>query len=244
MKVLIADDEPLARQRLERFIEAIPNIELVGEAENGIDAISQVWQLQPDLILLDIRMPGMTGLEVARHLSTLEEPPAIIFCSAFDEYALDAIKVNAIDYLLKPVRLQDLESAIKQAGKINRVQAVKLMADEDESSCRSHISISSHRGLDLIPVADIRCFRAEQKYVVVHSTGNELLLDEPLKNLEEEFGDQFIRIHRNALVAIRYITGMTKNEEGQTFIKVDGLDMDLQISRRHLSAVRKRLQGL
>jgi two-component system response regulator AlgR len=243
MKVLVVDDEPLARQRLSRFLEGLDQIKLVGEAVNGVDALDKVQQLQPDILLLDIRMPGMTGLEVARHLTRLEKPPAIIFCTAYDDFALEAIRLQAVDYLLKPVRINDLEQALAKAGRVNRVQAMKLIGEEQNHSSRTHISIRSHRGIDLIPVESVRCFRAEQKYVVVCSDQGEQLLDESLKTLEQEFADRFIRIHRNSLVALPYIERLSRNEQGQSLVHLKGLEEPFPVSRRHLGSVKKRLQG-
>lgn len=243
MKVLVVDDEPLARQRLSRFLEGFDQVELVGEAVNGVDALDKVQQLQPDILLLDIRMPGMSGLEVARHLSSLDQPPAIIFCTAYDDFALDALRLQAVDYLLKPIRITELEQALDKAGRINRVQALKLTGDDQEPNQRSHISIRSHRGIDLVSVDEIRYFRAEQKYVVVCSDQGEQLLDEPLKALEQEFADRFIRIHRNSLVALKYIERLSRNELGQSLVHLRGMEEPIQVSRRHLSNVKKRMQG-
>lgn len=244
MKVLVVDDEPLARQRLVRFLDALENIGETYEAVNGIDAIDKVNRYLPDLILLDIRMPGMSGLEVARYVSQMNEPPAIIFCSAFEEHALDAFKVQAIDYLLKPIRLVDLENSIKKARKINRLQAARLMESELPGSQRSHLSINSHRGLELIALDDILFCKAEQKYVQVKTHEHEYLLDESLKQLEEEFDHYFVRVHRNALVAKKQIARISKDHQGQAFVWLSGIEHPLEISRRHLSQVRKVLKDL
>lgn len=244
MKVLIVDDEPLARQRLNRFLDTLDNVSEIYEAVNGIDAIDQVNRYLPDLLLLDIRMPGMSGLEVAQHVSSMNEPPAIIFCSAFEEHALEAFKVHAIDYLLKPVRLTDLENSIKKARKINRLQAARLVETETPGATRSHLTINSHRGLELIALDDVLYFKAEQKYVQIKTTEHEYLLDEPLKQLEEEFPQHFIRIHRNALIAKKQIARISKDQSGQAFIWLHGLEESLAISRRHLSQVRKALKSI
>jgi len=242
MKILIVDDEPLARQRLARFLENLPSVSQVWEAVNGLDAIDQVNRHVPDLLLLDIRMPGLGGLEVAAHLSQMNEPPAIIFCTAFEEHALEAIRVQAIDYLLKPVRLIDLEKAIQKASKINKLQAASLMAAENPGVNRTHLSINSHRGLELLALDDIYFCKAEQKYVQVKTQEHEYLLDESLKQLEEEFDYYFIRIHRNALVAKKYVSRVSKDSKGQAFIWLQGVEEPLEISRRHLSLVRKALK--
>jgi two-component system response regulator AlgR len=244
MKVLIVDDEPLARQRLVRFLETMPQVLTVLEAENGLVAINQVTRHQPDLLLLDIRMPEMDGLQVAAHLSELVEPPAIIFCSAFEEHALEAIKVQAIDYLLKPVRLSELEQAISRAKKINRVQASQLVAAESEGGIRSHLSIHSHRGIELVSLEAVVFFRAEQKYIQVMTAEHEYLIDEPLKKLEDEFHHGFVRVHRNALVAKKAIERLDKDSEGQTQLWLRGVATPLVVSRRHLAQVKKVIKHL
>lgn len=248
IRVLICDDEPLARDRLRRMLEKIPATVCVGEAENGQELLEQVPALNPDLILLDIRMPGMDGLQAASRLSESENPPAIIFCTAYDEHAIEAFKVNAVDYLLKPVRQDDLEHALSKSSRLNKAQmhAVrKEMGDETESDQheREYISARSRRGIELIPVADVRYFLADQKYVTVRHSQGETLLDETLKDLELEFGDRFLRIHRNALVALDYVEGMELNA-GQYQLRIQGIEERLTVSRRHASAVKKLLQSL
>lgn len=242
MKVLVVDDEPLARQRLIRFLDTMTMVGAVYEAENGLVAIDQVNRYQPDLLLLDIRMPGINGLAVARHLSQMVEPPAIIFCSAFEEHALDAIKVQAIDYLLKPVRLPELEGAIRRAKKINRLQAAQLVASEPDNAVRTHLTIHSHRGLELVSVEAVVFFRAEQKYIQVMTREHEYLLDEPLKGLEVEFARGFVRIHRNALVAKNAIERLGKDSAGQALIWLAGVAEPLPVSRRHLGQVKQALK--
>lgn len=244
MRVLIVDDEPLARNRLSRFLDNLPFVSEVFEAENGMLAIEQVNRYQPDLVLLDIRMPGMSGLEVAQHLTHMNEPPAIIFCTAFEEHALDAFRVQAIDYLLKPVRLAELENAIRKAQKINRLQAASLVAADEPAAKRTHLTIKSHRGLELISLDDIYFCKAEQKYVQVKTPTHEYLLDESLKQLEVEFDFYFIRIHRNALVARKYITRLSKDSDGQALLWLQDIELPLEISRRHLSQVRKEIKSL
>lgn len=248
IRVLICDDEPLARDRLRRMLEKVPATLCVGEAENGQELLEMVPQAHPDLILLDIRMPGMDGLQAASRLSDGENPPAIVFCTAYDEHAIEAFKVNAVDYLMKPVRLEDLETALNKAGRINKAQmnAVRReMGDESnpEGGEREYISARSRRGIELIPVADVRYFLADQKYVTVRHSQGETLLDETLKDLETEFGDRFLRIHRNALVALNYIEGM-EHKGNQYQLRIQGIEERLTVSRRHASAVKKLLQSL
>jgi two-component system response regulator AlgR len=245
MKVLICDDEPLARERLVRFIGDLNDYEVVAEAENGADAIEKVNEFEPDIVLLDVRMPSMDGIEAAHHLSSKEEPPAIIFCTAYDEYALEAFRVDAIGYLMKPVRAAELEGALDKASRLNKSQMQALKASStDEDRRRSHISAKTHKGIELVPVEDIRYFRADQKYVSVRHSSGELLIDETLKNLEEEFGNSFVRIHRNSLVAVKYLDGMELDSPGHYQVKLKGVEDRLVVSRRHIAALRKVMQNL
>lgn len=244
MNILIVDDEQLARARLHRLLSQMDDSNTVHEAENGKQAVEMVERLSPDLVLMDIQMPVMDGLEAARHISDMETPPAIIFCTAYDEYAIQAFNVQAVGYLLKPVRAEELKSALQKISKINKVQARELNKEER----RTHISARTHNGLELIPVENIRLFRADQKYVsVFHAYGeerSEMLIDESLKQLEEEFADLFVRVHRNSLIAIRHIIKLHKNEDGSHWLELDNLDEAVPVSRRHLSGVRKLLKAL
>lgn len=242
MKILIVDDEQLARDRLARMIAALDGCEVVGEAGNGREALAQAQQTDPDVVLLDIRMPGMDGLETARHLSALEAPPAVIFCTAYEEHALQAFDLQAVGYLLKPVRRESLATALAGARRVNKVQLAALgQADE---SRRSHISARTRRGLELIPLEDVRYFQADQKYVTVRHAGGEVIIDEPLKELEDEFGEAFLRIHRNSLVAAAHIECLERSDSGQSRIRLRGVEEPLDVSRRHLAAVRRFVRNL
>ncbi len=246
MKILICDDEPLARDRLARFIDGMDGYTVVAQAENGADAIEQVNQHEPDIVLLDVRMPGMDGIEAAHHLSSKDEPPAIIFCTAYDEYALEAFRVDAIGYLMKPVRAVDLAEALAKASRLNKsqIQSLNTAAKQKEARRRTHISAKTHKGIELVSVDDVRYFRADHKYVTVRHTGGELLIDETLKMLEDEFGEEFIRIHRNSLVAAKYLDGMELNTPGHYQVKFKGVEDKLVVSRRHIAALRKVMQHL
>lgn len=250
IRVLICDDEPLARDRLRRMLEKIPETLCVGEAENGENLLELVPEARPDLILLDIRMPGMDGLQAAARLAESDNPPAIVFCTAYDEHAIAAFKVNAIDYLLKPVRQDDLEKALQKASRVNKAQLAVVRrelgepeADGQGKKAREYISARSRRGIELIPVGDVRYFLADQKYVTVRHSQGETLLDETLKNLEDEFGDRFIRVHRNALVALAYVEGM-EQRNNQHQLRLQGVSERLTVSRRHASAIKRILQNL
>ncbi|MBT7410385.1 MAG: response regulator transcription factor [Methylococcales bacterium] len=244
MKILITDDELPARERLQRLLKDITSEhEVVGEAFNGTDALEKCHNLHPDLVLMDIRMPGMDGLEAAMHLSRLENPPAIIFVTAYDEHALEAFESHAVDYLLKPIRKERLEKALEKAGLLTRVQLSKLGNSREEGpKARGHICVQVRGNLKLIPVSDIIYFRAEQKYVCVRYNEGEVLIEEPLKDLEIEFSNDFMRIHRNALIALDKLDGLEKQGLGRFGVKLSGIDYCLEVSRRHVASVRKLLK--
>ncbi len=242
MKILIVDDEPLARSRLQDLIDDIGSHRVVGEAGNGREAIAQVELLKPDVMLLDIHMPEMTGLEAAMHLSRLEQPPSIIFTTAYSEHALEAFEANAIDYLLKPIRRARLEQALKKAQPLLRNQLGAAAAASQQN--RQHIS-AYHRGsIKLIPVDQIIYFQSDNKYVAAHYTEGEVLIDESLKNLEQEFSDCFTRIHRNSLVANAFFESLEKISENHYQLRLRGSDTALEVSRRQLPGVRKLISAM
>jgi two-component system response regulator AlgR len=241
MNILITDDEAPARIRLRALVEELGHT-VLGEAANGEQALRLCQELQPDTLLLDIRMPGMDGIETARHLMEWDDPPAVIFITAYDQHALQAFETNAVDYLLKPIRKVRLAEALDKAGKLNRVQLAKL-SDEDDHA-RTHICSRSRNKIRLVPVANVIYFMADQKYVSVVSTEGEVLIEESLKSLEDEFADRFIRIHRNALVARDFIQSMEKSPQGGHFLVLKETDQTLEVSRRHVPGVRKLLKML
>ncbi len=248
MKILIVDDEQLARDRLRQILDDEDGYDVVGEAENGIEAIALAARLRPDVVLLDIRMPGIDGIETAHHLNTLEHGPAVIFATAFDEYAVDAFEARAIGYVLKPVRRAKLTTALKQASRLARNTLTAVAAEARMQSARKHVCTRIHDELRLIPIAEITCFRADQKYVTVDHDDGQDLIDDSLKSLAEEFGGEFVRIHRGALVAVQRIDRIEKTADGKSRVilrdnsQVD--DKELIISRRHLAEVRRRLKGV
>lgn len=241
MKVLLVDDETLARERLRRLLAELPDCAVCGEAGDGRTALALCVELQPDVVLLDIRMPGMDGLEAARYIAGLPDPPAVIFTTAFGDHALEAFEACAADYLLKPIRAERLAAALGNARRLTRAQAAQI--DADSGGVRNHICVRVRGNLQLIPVADIRCFRADNKYVTVRTGDAEYLIEEPLKDLEDEFGPRFLRIHRNALVAAEFIIGLEKNAEGQCMVALAGVDERLEVSRRHQPELRARLKA-
>lgn len=243
MRILVGDDEPLARQRLTRLLQAMPRCSQVAEAASGREVLQKAQQFKPDLVLLDIRMPDVDGLAAAESLQAFEPAPKVIFCTAYDEHALEAFKVHALDYLLKPISRQALSSALKRVQQLSEPAASSKEASV-AGSVRHHIGARTHRGVELIAVADIRYFLADQKYVSVRYGGGEVLIDDPLKALEDEFSDAFVRIHRNALVALRYLEGLEQVSSGQYRVRLTGVDEKLVVSRRHVAGLRKLMNRL
>lgn len=246
MNILIVDDEMPARERLRQLLEGSAEHRVVGEASNGQQAIVLVPELKPDVVLLDIRMPGLSGLETARHLNALDEPPAIIFATAYDEYAVDAFDARAIGYVLKPVRRERLERALQQARRLAPETLSDIGARGGEPEQRRHVCARVGNELKLIPIDDVRYFIADQKYVRASHDKGDNLIDDSLKSLETEFDDRFVRIHRSALVSIAHIDALEKVDDGRTRIRLRGTASDdepLLVSRRHLADVRRRLKG-
>lgn len=248
MNVLIVDDEPLARERLSRMVAELEGCRVLQPcASNGLEALALIDSLKPDVVLLDIRMPGLDGLQVAAKLCEREAPPAVIFCTAHDEFALEAFQVSAVGYLVKPVRPEALSEALKKAERPNRVQLAALTrpAVDHNGGPRSHISARTRKGIELIPLEHVIFFIADHKYVTLRHEGGEVLLDEPLKSLEDEFGERFVRIHRNALVARERIERLQRTPLGHFQLFLRGLNGDpLIVSRRHVAGVRKLMSHL
>ena len=244
MRALIVDDEPLARERLAALLAEIDGVELAGEAANGFDALETAARVKPDLVLLDIRMPVMDGLEAARHLGALETPPAVIFCTAYEDHALAAFEANAVDYLVKPIRVERLRAAISKAQRLGAPTLRKVEAATEPGRRRSHLCARVRGSLVLVAVSDIDYLLAEDKYVIVHHGKGEVLIEEPLTTLEEEFGDRFVRIHRNCLVARERITGLVRSADGRIFAQLTGGSDQLEVSRRNLPSLRKLARNL
>src|SRR5512138_518783 len=243
MKLLIVDDEPPARDRLRRLLAEIEDCEVVAEAANGEEALSVCGELKPDVVLLDVRMPGLSGIQVARHIDSLEDPPAVIFTTAYDQYAVDAFETEAVGYLLKPVRKEKLAHALRHAGRISPSRLQKVAESARIEHKREQICARLGEQLRLIPVSDIYFFLADQKYVTVKHKGGENLIDESLKSLAEEFSPDFIRIHRNALVAEKYISAVERTGAGQYVVRMRECGSVLEVSRRHAAELLRRIRG-
>jgi len=246
MKILIVDDEKLARERLIRMVDTLDGCEVAGIADSGEEAVRQAIRLEPDIVLLDIRMPGMDGMEAGKQLSTLASPPAVIYCTAFGEHAIEAFEVNASAYLMKPVRREALMDALSRISRVNKVQKESVLGREvtSEDRSRTHISAKTRRGIELIPLTEVKFFQADHKYVTVRHMGGEVLIDDTLRDLESEFGDRLVRIHRNALVMTDHLEGLERDPSGHYQVRMRGIDEKLDVSRRHVSGLRRLVQSL
>lgn len=243
VSVLIVDDEPPARERLQRLIAELPGWTVAGSCASGLEALDQVAALKPAIVLLDIRMPGMTGIEAARHLSTLEHPPAVVFTTAYDQYALEAFESQAVGYLLKPVRRDRLQSALSHAARLTAPQLQQFSSGEQSLAARRHVAARVRDELRLVPIREVIYFRAEQKYVTVRHLHGEELIDESLRQLEEEFAQEFVRAHRSLLVGIEHIEALEKGEEGSYSLRMRHCGESLPVSRRQLADLKRRLSA-
>jgi two-component system response regulator AlgR len=243
LRILIVDDEPPARERLGRMLCELPGVTVVGEAANGAEALEACARMLPDVVLLDIRMPGMDGIEAARHLNALDEPPALVFVTAHDEYALAAFEAQAVGYLLKPVRQEKLARAIQRAARVAAPQLQRLADQAQLGRRRQQVAARLGDQLRLIPVEDIYYFAAGQKYVTVRHRGGSELIDESLRALTAEFAPDFVRIHRNSLVAARYVAAIERSAEGQYLVRMKDCEEALPVSRRHATEALRHLRG-
>ncbi|MFT6102782.1 MAG: two-component system response regulator AlgR [Granulosicoccus sp.] len=274
LDIVIVDDESLARQRLQRMVTEL-GYEVSGEAKNTIEAMTLIEAVDPAIVLLDIEMPGESGIQLAEKVSHLERPPAIIFTTAYDQYALKAFETFAAGYLMKPVNREKLAQALEKAQSINKAQLSAIgggsLADEasilgnaflsGEASFSGevslsgeashiapvspkHISVHSHRGVDLIAIESIRCFIADSKYITVQSTEGECLMEGTLKQLEADFAPHFIRVHRNALVSTKHINGLDRTADGAYRVRLKDLDAQPLVSRRYARKIKEFLDVL
>lgn len=235
MKVLIVDDEPLARSRLKRLLAEHKNITVVGEAENTSDALSKAKELEPDLVFLDIEMPGENGLVAANLLNRQQVPPAIVFVTAHPEHALDAYTVSPSDYLLKPVDPKRLSSTINRIGLYTRAHIDKI----EEANPWFSYQVGNH--LRRIRFDQIQCFIAEDKLVKMLSDEGEAIIDCTLKQLEERFPYLLLRIHRSTLVNVSRAVEIKRCANSQHTLCMSNSNIKLEVSRRHLNQVKKTL---
>lgn len=226
-RTIIADDEELARQRLKKLLGDYPEkITIIGEAENGIQCREMIFRLKPDLIFLDIQMPGMNGFEV---LHKIENPPVIIFCTAYDEFALKAFETNSIDYIVKPVKKERIQKAIEKldllhtnSGKNDVLKLIENFIQQTPKKEINSIPVKLGDRMLFIHIEDISYFSAEEKYVNIFTCdGKKYLCDYPLKNLEEKLAEGFLRIQRALLVNVSRIKEIDKHFGGRFIIKMD-----------------------
>lgn len=241
--LLIVDDEAPARERLARLVAEIDGWASAGTCVSGAEALEAVARERPDVVLLDIEMPGMSGIEVAHRLAALGAPPAVVFTTAYDQFALDAFDSRAAGYVLKPVRRERLAAALEHAGRL----ADALGAGDAEAGAgrraRNQIAIRVRDELRVVKLEDIRYFQAEQKYTIVHHPGGEDLIEESLKQLEQEFAESFVRIHRSLLVAIAEIARLERLDDGSYCIRLRSDAATLPVSRRQITELKSRLAG-
>ena len=236
LSILIVDDEQPARDRLRRLVEALPRFHLAGEASSAADALERIRDLSPDILLLDISMPGMDGMSLARALKEGGAMPAVVFCTAYQDQALNAFEVEAVDYLVKPVRAERLEAALEKAK--------RYVGAEEEGKEGQFLRSTVGGKVVLTPVQRVICLLSEDKYTtVVHEQG-ETVIDESLTELEQRFPALFFRIHRNALVSRRHLRGLERTTEGQSHVLLSGTDRKPEVSRRNTAALRQLLSDL
>ena len=238
LKLVIADDEPLARERLRMLLADQAGVEVVAEAGDGQQVLDACATLHPHAVLLDIAMPGLDGLETARRLAGLVPPTAVVFCTAYDEHALSAFEAAALDYLVKPVRPERLAAALE------RVRSFHAGHPLPEEARRTQLCARLRGSLRVIPIDEVHYLQAEEKYVVVHHARGEDLIEEPLKALEEEFGDRFVRIHRNCLVARQELVELRRGADGHVQAVLRSGGVPLEVSRRCVPHLKQTLLHL
>jgi len=241
MRILVVDDDDDVRSLVVLALGAMAGHAVVGEAADGEHALKLVREHQPDLLLLDIRMPGMDGLQVAKQLADEKLPPAIIFTTAFAEHALSAFDASATAYLLKPVRREKLREALQRARRPSRATQLQVEAAEARPK-REFVLATTREGLVRVPAEEIVYFLADQKYTTVHHLHGEVLIEESLKTLEQDFAPWFLRIHRKALVATRFILALERGRgEEHHLVRLRHATEPLPVSRRRLAEVRRFL---
>lgn len=240
MNILLVDDEAPARARLAQLIAELPEHRVVGEAESGAQALLLCAQLPVDVVLLDIRMPGLDGLETARLLGAGAAPPAVIFVTAYADHALAAFEVQASDYLVKPVRRERLMQAL--ARQQHRPSPRTDGHDAPAAAPRTQLHARLGSRVQVVAVEQVRYFKADQKYVTVRNHERELLIEDSLVRLETEFAGRFVRAHRNALVAIAYLEAL--HQRGvRHWLQLKDCPERIAVSRRHLRLIRQALQS-
>lgn len=239
LKILIVDDEAPARKRLRELLNEIADIEVIGEASNGNETLTLLKSMPADLLLLDVRMPGIDGLETAEHIQKMQHPPAIVFTTAYDAHALQAFDKNAVDYLLKPIRLERLKKALH---KVRAMLPAPSAISKTMPTKRTHFNIIEHGRVVLVPISEVIYLKSELKYITVRTLQHEYLMEDSLNALEQEFSEHFLRLHRNCLVAKDRISGYEKrqntHEESHWVVFLKEIPDIMYVSRRQLHLLR------
>ena len=240
LKILIADDEPIARERLCQFVASFPGYTIIGEAENGTQAIKKTIQLQPDIVVIDMRMPDIDGITAAERIHQLDNPPAIIFSTAYDEYALEAFSTNAIDYVLKPVNKDRFQKALEKVTHVNKALQTHMQSLKKLQS--PTIKVRHGKTIEYVPIEDIIYCLADDKYTKIFYGESHHLVEESLKALERAYPEYFIRIHRNAIVTKKMVRAIEQTNKGKYNALLSN-DTRLEISRRHLANLRAMMKA-
>lgn len=240
----MVDDEPLARRRLMRMLGRMPGVEVAAQAANAEDALARIGEDRPDLVLLDIRMPGLSGLELA---ASAAELPPVVFTTAYDQYAVEAFEVSAVDYLLKPVKRERLEAALEKVrsrkGGQDLAALQSLVSRLDESARRGEPTrLCARRSgtMRLFDASEIARIHASEKVSLFQHQGHEFVLDESLNTLEARLADEgFVRVHRAELVNLAHVRAL-HNVDGATSLELsDG--QQAPVSRRMVTSLKARL---
>ena len=236
LRILIIDDELPARNRLRRMLAEVPAVHVAGEAASGQEALSLIPLKEPDVLLLDISMPGLDGITLAQMLREQASPPAVIFCTAWSDQAVEAFECDAVDYLVKPVRLERLVAALDKAR--------RFVARGTGMVSGAFLRSTLGGKVKLLPLDDVICLHSEDKYTTAVHEGGKLVINHPLLELEKDHADILVRIHRGTLVARNRIRGLEKAADGRHYLLLEGSDEQPQVSRRCLPAVRKLIRKL
>lgn len=236
LRILIIDDEMPARNRLRRMLAEVPAVQVAGEAATGQEALRLIPVKLPDVLLLDISMPGLDGMALAQILQQQASPPAVIFCTAWPDQALEAFECNAVDYLVKPVRRERLEAALDKARRFIATGGGQVSGVFLRSTLAGRVR--------LLPLSDVICLYAEDKYTTAVHENGKLVIDQTLLELEKEYADILVRVHRGTLVARDRIRELGKASDGRYYLRLEGCDERPQVSRRSLPTVRKFIRDL
>src|SRR6056297_1594159 len=230
IRVLIVDDEPPAVERLSALVSGFSDCRVVGCESRSERVLERCRRLLPDAVLLDVEMPGISGLEIAAGIQHLDPVPAVIFITAHDQYAVNAFDVEAVDYVVKPVREARLRQAFDRVSSARGFEQARISARIGERLVR-------------IALDEVRAFTAEDKCTLVHAVNVQAVIDDPLKSIESKFGDRFVRIHRNALVSRYHLRSLFTDRADVVRVEIEGIDLKPEVSRRNQKVIRKFLTG-